>query len=207
MTRFCPRTTGSLHPQPLWTAAHHQGVGAPGHHHPQGHQLHPIPFIPHTSTAYTPLCSIPLNAGPSCPMDPQSVPLYIPKYPAPSYSPVLHTQPHIPHTLLHPAPWTDRLCPYVSPNPCSAPSCPISLKTLLHPAPVYPHNLLNPSHFQTLPLCTPISCSIQPYTLAHPLHPAQLSDPSRSPPASSPSECSSDTSRAISVRSQLSSQK
>lgn len=148
MTRFCPRTTGSPRPRPLWIATHHQGLGAPGHHHPWGHQQHPMPSIPHMSTACTPLCPIPSYPGPSCPMDPQSVPLYTLKYPVPSCPPVPHTQPHIPHILLHPAPWTPRLCPYVPPNTCSA------------PYPLKPCSILH--------LCTPTPYSIQPYTLADP---------------------------------------
>lgn len=132
MTRFCPRTTGSLHPQPLWTATCHQGLGAPGHQHPQGHQLHPMPFIPHMSTA----CSlIPLKPSPSCPMDTL-------KYTAPSFPPVFH----------NPAPHP----------PYPAPSCPISLKTLLHPAPVYPHILFHPAlHPCRLPSIPPSSSALQ----------------------------------------------
>lgn len=174
-------------------------------HHPQGYQWHLMPFLPHMSTACTPLCPIPLVPRS---IRPQSVPLYTPKYPAPSCPPVPHTQPHISYTLLRPAPWTPRLCLYVPPNPCSAPSCLISLKTLL----CHPHILLHPTPLPSkpCPYVPPYPTPSSPTSLQKPLHPTQISDPSRFLqicPASRPSACSSSTSHSISVRSHLSSQK
>lgn len=148
MTHFCPRTTGSLHLQRLWTATHHQGLGAPGHHDSQGHQQHPMPFIPHMSIAHTPLYPIPLYPGPFCPMDTQSVPLYTPKYPALSGPPSLTPSPtsSIPCSILPLCtPISCSIPPHFLPNPASRYS-----HTLLHPAlhpcrpSTIPHSSLTP---------------------------------------------------------------